>query len=121
MDTDGFVALARSSSRDEFRTKVAATFLILENPLFEDQQVGFATQVVDWVCERESLQSVYLDILQVDEYALTEVHEADGSPVGPTCHTLHPTCYYREANVDASDWNTITEAQGDPEAVYGSK
>jgi len=40
-------------------------------------------------------------------------------PVGPTCHTLHPTCYYREALEDGSDWNVITEPEGDPQAVYG--
>jgi hypothetical protein len=40
-------------------------------------------------------------------------------PVGPTCHTMHPTCYYREAGEDAADWITISEQQADPEAVYG--
>lgn len=32
-------------------------------------------------------------------------------PIGPTCHTLHPTCYYREADGDAHGWHTVTEAQ----------
>ncbi|MBV9848062.1 MAG: phosphoribosyl-AMP cyclohydrolase [Armatimonadetes bacterium] len=40
-------------------------------------------------------------------------------PVGATCHTGHPTCYYREADEDACDWRTVTEAQFDPEQVYG--
>lgn len=40
-------------------------------------------------------------------------------PVGPTCHTMHPTCYYREADAQAGAWITITEPQADPEAVYG--
>ena len=39
-------------------------------------------------------------------------------PVGPTCHTMHPTCYFREASTDGSNWSTITEPQADPEAVY---
>ncbi len=37
-------------------------------------------------------------------------------PVGATCHTGHPTCYYREAG--ASDWKTVTEPQFDPKEVY---
>lgn len=40
-------------------------------------------------------------------------------PIGATCHTGHPTCYYREAaTAEASEWRTITEAQFDPEQVY---
>ena len=38
-------------------------------------------------------------------------------PVGATCHTGHPTCYYREA--DGAEWRTVSEAQFDPEQVYG--
>jgi phosphoribosyl-ATP pyrophosphohydrolase/phosphoribosyl-AMP cyclohydrolase len=38
------------------------------------------------------------------------------SPAGPTCHTGHPTCYFREA-VPGS-WTEISEAQFDPEVVY---
>jgi len=37
-------------------------------------------------------------------------------PVGATCHTGHPTCYYREAA--EGEWRTVTEAQFDPEQVY---
>lgn len=37
-------------------------------------------------------------------------------PVGATCHTGHPTCYYREAG--PSDWETISEPQFDPKEVY---
>ena len=40
-------------------------------------------------------------------------------PVGATCHTGHPTCFFREA--DGGDWRTVTEAQFDPEQVYGAK
>ncbi|HEX5323600.1 MAG TPA: phosphoribosyl-AMP cyclohydrolase [Capsulimonadaceae bacterium] len=37
-------------------------------------------------------------------------------PVGATCHTGHPTCYFREAR--DSDWKTISEPQFDPKDVY---
>ncbi|BDI31242.1 hypothetical protein CCAX7_32930 [Capsulimonas corticalis] len=39
-------------------------------------------------------------------------------PVGATCHTGHPTCYYREAEPSGEDWKTITEPQFDPDEVY---
>lgn len=39
-------------------------------------------------------------------------------PVGATCHTGHPTCYYREVTGEREEWQTITEAQFDPEQVY---
>ncbi len=42
-------------------------------------------------------------------------------PVGATCHTGHPTCYYREADGADTAWRTVTEAQFDPEQVYGSR
>jgi phosphoribosyl-ATP pyrophosphohydrolase/phosphoribosyl-AMP cyclohydrolase len=42
-------------------------------------------------------------------------------PVGATCHTGHPTCYFREANDSAVEWRTITEQQFDPDTVYGPK
>ncbi len=38
------------------------------------------------------------------------------TPAGPTCHTGHPTCYFREAVPDS--WREITEAQFDPDQVY---
>ncbi len=41
-------------------------------------------------------------------------------PVGATCHTGHPTCYYREADAEADEWRTVTEVQFDPELVYGA-
>lgn len=41
------------------------------------------------------------------------------SPVGATCHTGHPTCYYREFSPDHGDWSVITERQFDPDDVYG--
>ena len=39
-------------------------------------------------------------------------------PVGATCHTGHPTCYYRELSVDRSEWTTISEPEFDPDQVY---
>ena len=39
-------------------------------------------------------------------------------PVGATCHTGHPTCYFREAAEEGGAWRTITEVQFDPEQVY---
>lgn len=42
-------------------------------------------------------------------------------PVGATCHTGHPTCYYREVEREEQDWRTITEAQFNPELVYQTK
>lgn len=39
-------------------------------------------------------------------------------PVGATCHTGHPTCYYREMSAERSEWRTVTEPQFDPEQVY---
>ncbi len=40
------------------------------------------------------------------------------NPIGPTCHTGHPTCYFREA--DGSGWKTISEPLFDPKEVYKS-
>lgn len=39
-------------------------------------------------------------------------------PIGATCHTGHPTCYFREVTSESGEWQTITEAQFDPEQVY---
>ncbi len=39
-------------------------------------------------------------------------------PIGATCHTGHPTCYFREMEGADDEWRTITEAQFDPEQVY---
>jgi len=38
------------------------------------------------------------------------------NPIGPTCHTGHPTCYFRE--VDGAGWKTISEPGFDPSDVY---
>ena len=39
-------------------------------------------------------------------------------PIGATCHTGHPTCYYREVMAEDQEWQTVTEPQFDPEQVY---
>ncbi len=39
-------------------------------------------------------------------------------PIGATCHTGHPTCYYREAANEGEEWRTITAPEFDPEQVY---
>ncbi len=39
-------------------------------------------------------------------------------PVGATCHTGHPSCYYRELSESRNDWLTISEQEFDPEQVY---
>jgi phosphoribosyl-ATP pyrophosphohydrolase/phosphoribosyl-AMP cyclohydrolase len=41
-------------------------------------------------------------------------------PVGATCHTGHPSCYYREAVREDEEWRTITEPWFDPSQVYGN-
>jgi phosphoribosyl-AMP cyclohydrolase len=41
------------------------------------------------------------------------------NPIGPTCHTGFPTCYYREA--EGSSWKTIGEPLFDPDVVYKKK
>ena len=42
-------------------------------------------------------------------------------PIGATCHTGHPTCYFREVTRENEVWRTITETQFDPEQVYAGK
>ena len=39
-------------------------------------------------------------------------------PIGATCHTGHPTCYFRQVESENDEWRTITQAQFDPEQVY---
>ena len=42
-------------------------------------------------------------------------------PIGATCHTGHPTCYFREVLSEDEDWQTITVPQFDPEQVYAKE
>ena len=37
-------------------------------------------------------------------------------PIGPTCHTGHESCYFREA--EAGDWREIASVVTPPEALY---
>ncbi len=39
-------------------------------------------------------------------------------PVGATCHTGHPTCYYRATETGEGEWQTVSDPQFDPEQVY---
>lgn len=47
MDTDTLAELAQSSTREEFVAREPHLFLVLEQGLYDADQVGFATQVVD--------------------------------------------------------------------------
>lgn len=40
-------------------------------------------------------------------------------PSGPTCHTGHESCYYREAQ--GKTWNEIAPVITDPEALYKNR
>ena len=44
-------------------------------------------------------------------------------PIGPTCHTGHESCYYREAQESggSGEWVEIAPVLTDPEALYGKK
>ncbi len=54
VDTDSLAELAQSSTRDEFVAKQPHLFLVLEQALYEPDQVGFSTQVVDPVTFRRT-------------------------------------------------------------------
>ena len=47
MDTDTLAELAQSTTRDEFVGQHPCSFLVLEQSLYDQEQVGFSTQVVD--------------------------------------------------------------------------
>jgi hypothetical protein len=47
VDTDALAELAEKTTRDEFAAKLPHFFLVLETGLFDQEQVGFSTQVVD--------------------------------------------------------------------------
>ena len=40
-------------------------------------------------------------------------------PIGPTCHTGHDSCYYREAA--GAEWTEITPVVTPPEELYARK
>jgi phosphoribosyl-AMP cyclohydrolase len=39
-------------------------------------------------------------------------------PIGATCHTGHPSCYYRQLTESHDNWTTISEPEFDPNQVY---
>jgi FHA domain len=47
VDTDTLADLAHATTREEFAAKLPHSFLVLDVGLFEQEQVGFSTQVVD--------------------------------------------------------------------------
>jgi pSer/pThr/pTyr-binding forkhead associated (FHA) protein len=54
VDTDTLAELAHKTTRDEFAAQLEHCFLVLETALYEDEQVGFATQVVDPISLKRS-------------------------------------------------------------------
>jgi hypothetical protein len=54
VDTDALAELAQSSTRDEFVAKQPHLFLVLEQALSVEADVGFATQVVDPITLKRS-------------------------------------------------------------------
>ncbi len=44
-------------------------------------------------------------------------------PIGPTCHTGHESCYYREAvsNETGGEWKEIAPVVTPPETLYAKK
>ncbi|MGZ3425634.1 MAG: FHA domain-containing protein [Polyangia bacterium] len=55
MDTDTLAELVQSTTRDEFVASQPHSFLVLEQALYEQEQVGFSTQVVDPVSLKRSV------------------------------------------------------------------
>ncbi|MCU1277395.1 MAG: hypothetical protein JWM53_941 [bacterium] len=56
MDADTLAELAQSTTRDEFVAQQPHSFLVLEQALYEQEQVGFSTQVVDPVSLKRSVR-----------------------------------------------------------------
>ncbi len=68
MDTDALANLAGATTRDEFAAQLPHSFLVLEQALFEQEQVGFSTQVVDPVSLRRGTsarKAPHLEVLPV--------------------------------------------------------
>ena len=42
------------------------------------------------------------------------------TPTGPTCHTGHESCYYREVQ-EGGEWAEVAPVITDPETLYGKK
>ncbi|HEY2746090.1 MAG TPA: FHA domain-containing protein [Polyangia bacterium] len=71
MDTDALADLAHSTTREEFVSQQPHQFLVLEQALAPDEQVQFATQVVDPVSLRRSTmrRTTNLEVLSVTKAA----------------------------------------------------
>jgi hypothetical protein len=67
VDTDALADLAHSTTRDEFVSQQPHQFLVLDQPLASDEQVQFATQVVDPVSLKRmgTRRSSNLEVLPV--------------------------------------------------------
>lgn len=66
MDTDSLAELAQTSTREQFIAKLPHCFLVIEGALYEQEAVGFATQVVDPVtAKRMSKKDLDVEVLEV--------------------------------------------------------
>jgi hypothetical protein len=69
VDTDALAELAGSTTRDEFVAKLQHCFLVLEQGIYDAEQVGFSTQVVDPVSLKRSgaagRKAQHLEVLPV--------------------------------------------------------
>jgi hypothetical protein len=68
VDTDALSALAESTTREEFAAKLPHTFLVLDQGLYDQEQVGFSTQVVDPVSLKRGTstrKAQHLEVLPV--------------------------------------------------------
>ena len=67
VDTDSLAELAHNTTREEFAAKLEHYFLVLETTLYEGDQVGFSTQVVDPISIKRSTfrRSTNIEVLPV--------------------------------------------------------
>ena len=56
VETERLAALAQATTRSEFVAKVAASFLVLEQEIFDQEQVGFSTRILDPAAARRAAQ-----------------------------------------------------------------
>lgn len=56
METERLAALAHASTRDDFVAKVPSSFLVLEQEIFDQEQVGFSTRILDPAAARRAAQ-----------------------------------------------------------------
>lgn len=75
MDTDTLAQLAHDSTREQFIAKLPHCFLVIEGALYEQEAVGFSTQVVDPVSARRLTSAPATPDLEV-----LEIIKAPGNP-----------------------------------------